>query len=322
MLRGLEPKSQNSDYGSFCNTPSESTFNKAKGNKANNSNGDSGAEGDANPDQPVMENQREPLIPPNTAGSAAGDQAPGPSTELPRSDSCSSDDETGATNSSGYTRRRSRKPNNSNNNNNNVTIDMPDNSNDESGTTLSDIPAEPLKTLIAFIWLFTAWVATTTSLALTHERVPEIAPLPDAFLDNVQYQSWGLDASEIIIMVATLGALALSLFHQHRFVILRRIFFLGGIHYFYRAVTMYITVLPKADPNYQCAPKLDELTVATVLRRVLKLLSGMGLSINGQHIYCGDYIYSGHTMTLLMTYLVIQECKLNETESILNTYPK
>ena len=72
---------------------------------------------------------------------------------------------------------------------------------------------------------------------------------------------------------------------------------------------MYITVLPKADPNYKCAPKLDELTVATVFRRVLKLLSGMGLSINGQHIYCGDYIYSGHTMTLVMTYLVIQECK-------------
>ena len=35
----------------------------------------------------------------------------------------------------------------------------------------------------------------------------------------------------------------------------------------------------------------------------------MGLSINGQHIYCGDYIYSGHTMTLVMTYLIIKECK-------------
>lgn len=91
--------------------------------------------------------------------------------------------------------------------------------------------------------------------------------------------------------------------------VLRRIFFLGGLHYFYRAITMYITVLPKADPNYQCAPKLDELTFVTVLIRVLKLLSGMGLSINGQHIYCGDYIYSGHTMTLVMTYLIINECK-------------
>lgn len=94
-----------------------------------------------------------------------------------------------------------------------------------------------------------------------------------------------------------------------RFVVLRRIFFIGGIHYFYRSVTMYITVLPKADPHYQCAPKLNETSAADIARRVLKLLSGMGLSINGQHVYCGDYIYSGHTMTLLMTFLIIKECK-------------
>ena len=75
---------------------------------------------------------------------------------------------------------------------------------------------EPLKTLLAFIFLFFAWVATTTSLALTHERVPDVDPLPDLFLDNVHYQHWGLDASEIIIMVATLVTFTLSLFHNHR----------------------------------------------------------------------------------------------------------
>ncbi|QQP40895.1 Phosphatidylcholine:ceramide cholinephosphotransferase 1like, partial [Caligus rogercresseyi] len=91
------------------------------------------------------------------------------------------------------------------------------------------------------------------------------------------------------------------------FIILRRIFLIIGIHYYYRAITMYITVLPKADPNYKCAPKLDRMTFLEIAQRVLKLLSGMGLSINGQHIYCGDYIYSGHTMSLIMTYLVIKE---------------
>ena len=79
-----------------------------------------------------------------------------------------------------------------------------------------EIPAEKRKTLFAFFFLVAAWVATTTSLALTHERVPEDTPLPDVFLDNVQYQSWGLDASEIIIMVAAFMTFVLALFHKHR----------------------------------------------------------------------------------------------------------
>ena len=36
-------------------------------------------------------------------------------------------------------------------------------------------------------------------------------------------------------------------------------------------------------------------------------LLGMGLSINGQHVYCGDYIYSGHTVILTVSSLLIQE---------------
>ncbi len=94
-----------------------------------------------------------------------------------------------------------------------------------------------------------------------------------------------------------------------RFIVLRRIFLLVGIHYYYRAVTMFITVLPKSNEEYVCAPKLNVTTAAEIAQRVLKLLSGMGLSINGKHVYCGDYIYSGHTMTLIMGYFVIRECK-------------
>jgi shingomyelin synthase len=81
---------------------------------------------------------------------------------------------------------------------------------------------------------------------------------------------------------------------------------------------MYVTVLPKPNEHYECAPKSPNTTALVIFQRVLKLLSGMGLTINGKHIYCGDYIYSGHTMTLLMTYLVIKECKLI-LETLLNS---
>lgn len=44
------------------------------------------------------------------------------------------------------------------------------------------------------------------------------------------------------------------------------------------------------------------------LQRVLQLLSGGGLSITGSHLLCGDFLYSGHTVILTLTYLFLKEC--------------
>lgn len=50
------------------------------------------------------------------------------------------------------------------------------------------------------------------------------------------------------------------------------------------------------------------------MRRVITISSGGGLSINGNHIYCGDYIFSGHTMTLTMGYLAIKQCEYQQSD--------
>lgn len=78
-----------------------------------------------------------------------------------------------------------------------------------------------------------------------------------------------------------------------------------------RSVTIFVTVLPVPSTTYFCSPKIPQnATVALeITKRVLQLLSGFGLSINGKHTYCGDYIYSGHTVMLVMGYLIIVECK-------------
>ena len=77
-----------------------------------------------------------------------------------------------------------------------------------------------------------------------------------------------------------------------------------------RAFTMYVTVLPVASSTYYCSPKFNHTTVGNVLVAALKVLSGLGLSINGEHTFCGDYIYSGHTVILVTCFLLIQECTL------------
>lgn len=195
-----DSKSQNSDYGSFCQTPSD-TFGNGESRVTNGDGATSGGGGTMSPGPddnagPTSggDTQRQPLLPPNLADD----------------EESSCDEAASASNDRGFMRRRNkyRRP----------TEDTDGSVSDtESMANGQNIKGEPIKTLLAGIFLIFAWVATTTSLALTHERVPEIEPLPDFTLDNIKTQSWGLDASEIVIMICTLMAFLVSIFHKHRY---------------------------------------------------------------------------------------------------------
>ncbi|KAJ8919917.1 hypothetical protein NQ315_006446 [Exocentrus adspersus] len=171
-------------------------------------------------------------------------------------------------------------------------------------------PQERWKTLLAAIIMFFNFVLTLTSLSLVHERVPDkevYGPLPDVFLDNVPAYDWALDVSEYIIIICVNSCMIAMIFHKHRFIVFRRIFLIMSLLYMYRAVTMYVTVLPISNRTYPCSPKSNETSALMIAKRVVKLMSGFGLSVNGQHIYCGDFIYSGHTVVLVFSYLIISE---------------
>ena len=115
---------------------------------------------------------------------------------------------------------------------------------------------------------------------------------------------------------------------SYRSIVMRRVFFLLGVLYMMRAFTMYATVMPVASRTYYCSPKSNHTGAAVITLRAIRILvgklllnfnsthdskcltlfvwlrdisslpKGMGLSINGQHVYCGDLIYSGHTVIL------------------------
>lgn len=94
-----------------------------------------------------------------------------------------------------------------------------------------------------------------------------------------------------------------------RFIVMRRVFLIMSILYFLRSITMYVTVLPVSSTTYYCSPKSNSTSILIIGKRAFQLMSGFGLSINGKHTYCGDFIYSGHTVMLVLGYLVISECK-------------
>merc|ERR1719158_1794931 len=156
------------------------------------------------------------------------------------------------------------------------------------------IPNEPLKTFVAAILLFMAFIATTASLAFVHDRVPfEYDPLPDVILDNVKYQHWGLDASEILLMTLVWTTVLITIFHKHRFIVYRRIFLIGGLHYFYRAITMALTVLPVADKAYRddiCQPQSNQTSAFVMGQRVLTTSLDLTTLCSHGHCHCR----SGH----------------------------
>lgn len=173
----------------------------------------------------------------------------------------------------------------------------------------SAFPAEWGKTGVAFLYAVVCFVTTSVVISVVHERVPSkehTPPLPDKFFDFFDRVEWAFSICEINGMLLVGIWLVQWTLLKHRSIIGRRFFFIVGTLYLYRCVTMYITTLPVPGMHFKCSPKLLGNWEAQ-MRRIMKMIAGGGLSITGSHSMCGDYLYSGHTVMLTLTYLFIKE---------------
>ncbi|XP_062871468.1 phosphatidylcholine:ceramide cholinephosphotransferase 2 [Trichomycterus rosablanca] len=171
------------------------------------------------------------------------------------------------------------------------------------------LPAEWWKTGLSFLWAATMLFCTTVMITVVHERVPEKEsnpPLPDKFFDYVPRLKWAFTVTEVNGIVLILVWAAQWLCLKHKSIVARRFFFMIGVLYLYRIITMYITTLPVPSNHMNCAPKLNDDSLGKV-HRIFQLVSGGGLSITGSHMMCGDFMYSGHTVMLTLTFLFIRE---------------
>ncbi|XP_053205865.1 phosphatidylcholine:ceramide cholinephosphotransferase 2-like isoform X3 [Panonychus citri] len=175
------------------------------------------------------------------------------------------------------------------------------------------------RAILAFLFAFFGMVSNLVILAIVHERVPlDIThPLPDLGFDLLPEVDWTLDIAEYIILAVSALIIFLLFIHRHRVIIFKRISLMMGIIYLFRGICMISTVFPLANRHYPCQPQLHNGTqhldisfgeyVSTIASRVGYMLLGFGLSINGRHSYCGDYLFSGHTVILTLGFLVLRE---------------
>ncbi|XP_017539614.1 phosphatidylcholine:ceramide cholinephosphotransferase 2 [Pygocentrus nattereri] len=174
---------------------------------------------------------------------------------------------------------------------------------------LDQLPPEWWKTGLSFMWAGFNLFCTTVMITVVNDRVPDKSvnpPLPDKFFDYVPRVEWAFTITEVNGMILVMAWFVQWLLLKHKSIIGRRFFFLMGTLYLYRIITMYITTLPVPSMHMNCAPKLYDDPIGKV-HRVLQLLSGGGLSITGSHMMCGDFLYSGHTVMLTLTFLFIRE---------------
>ncbi|XP_026225042.1 phosphatidylcholine:ceramide cholinephosphotransferase 2b [Anabas testudineus] len=171
------------------------------------------------------------------------------------------------------------------------------------------LPKEWWKTGVAFLYALFNLIFTTVVITIVHERVPDKSvnpPLPDKFFDYVDRVPWAFTVTEANGLILVGLWLIQWLFLKHKAIVGRRCFFLIGTLYMYRCITMYITTLPVPGKHMVCAPKLYNDSTGKIWR-ILRLISGGGLSLTGSHMMCGDFLYSGHTVMLTLSYLFIKE---------------
>ncbi|GMT11866.1 hypothetical protein PFISCL1PPCAC_3163, partial [Pristionchus fissidentatus] len=170
-------------------------------------------------------------------------------------------------------------------------------------------PKERGKTFIAVAMLICAGVSNVIVQSVVHEKVPDQPPLPDFIFSLTPYFPYGLTITEYIMNSSFAAMALLILFHRHRWIVLRRLATIGSLLYFFRCVTIYVTQVPLADPNWKCSPKLhgENATFANVLLRGLSVVTGLELNTGGKQTLCGDYIYSGHTIVLVTSALFISQ---------------
>lgn len=169
---------------------------------------------------------------------------------------------------------------------------------------------EKLKTFLSIVYCFLTCLWTSFVLTIVHDRVPDMQkypPLPDIILDNVPLINWAFYATEIIAIFLGLFMILILIFHKYRFIILRRMFSLGGTIFILRSITMIITSLSVPGIHIKCSSQRYG-SLTNQLIGAWDILSGAGLAIKGVRT-CGDYMFSGHTVVLTLLTHFICECK-------------
>jgi len=163
------------------------------------------------------------------------------------------------------------------------------------------------KCLFVTLFLIFTWFWNNAVLAYVHDFVPEGPPLPDFWFAIVPLNTNILRFGEYCIVTCVAMMFLVMAVHPQRWLVTSRVFYILSLLYLGRSFTFSVTLLPLPNNYQKCAPKLNNTSLAELWDRCWRVVAGAGLEVAGLRNTCGDLIYSGHTIALLVACLTVRE---------------
>nr|XP_027205820.1 phosphatidylcholine:ceramide cholinephosphotransferase 1-like [Dermatophagoides pteronyssinus] len=163
---------------------------------------------------------------------------------------------------------------------------------------------------ILLLFMASGMMINSLMLVLTHERIPsQLKPLPDIGFEILIRNNNLIVFTELYITLQNLSFLFVLLFHWERERIFRRFTFVTGLAYMIRSMYFPSTSLPPSIFN-SCSPKFPaNITVSEYsirsINRMIAFSKTFGFVTQQKFNLCGDQIFSGHTIIIIMVHLFI-----------------
>ncbi|CDW53677.1 Phosphatidylcholine:ceramide cholinephosphotransf erase 2 [Trichuris trichiura] len=169
------------------------------------------------------------------------------------------------------------------------------------------------KLLLAFLILFIAAMSNGLVMSYTHQYavkyLNKTEPLDDGLFRLIPLIQWTWIAADACTGATISLSFIFLIFHRRQVTVYKRAALIAAFLYCLRGVTLISTYLPPPFPSdpLRCLPAIDISSEPfEYLNRAFILVAKMGSSSDGNLILCGDTIFSGHTMIVVLSYWFLQ----------------
>ncbi|GMR43510.1 hypothetical protein PMAYCL1PPCAC_13705, partial [Pristionchus mayeri] len=169
------------------------------------------------------------------------------------------------------------------------------------------------KLVFIVVFLALAGLSNWAVLAYTHDFVGR-EPLPDIVFTLVPEIIVAAKLGDILVSVCLSCMAILLVFHQSRFTIIRRVFFIAATLYSMRSVTLLATQLPPgySDNVKRCRERSTNFSLGRFLERWGEQTVRLGFQVlsdlctlGEEGMLCGDMLFSGHTLVMMVSLLTV-----------------